>query len=298
MKIFITGSTGNVGQAVLKELINNNHDVTCLVRKNCKIEGAKIVKGDLRKIKRLSKHLYEADAIIHLASPRSFNIKQVFNEDIMGMHNLLDNWKRGAFIYSSSQTVYGIPKSILTENVNVNPMCWYDLGKVINEFQIEMTEPSFQNAKAGISIRIPLLFGSSKRASDRQFLYEVYKAFINRATFIFESEEGYESYGSAYLGDNDCGKAFLHSLGIQKSGAYNISSGFCRWKDLLNILAQRTNLKLNIKIDKNTYQSGFFRLPQSRSYMNVSKFESQTDYKWEDNLNDVIDQFLKNFSLI
>jgi nucleoside-diphosphate-sugar epimerase len=74
MSIFLTGATGYIGSAVLRQLRLQGRDVTALVRtpdKAAKIEalGATAVIGDLRDSELLTEQAIASDGVIHLASP-------------------------------------------------------------------------------------------------------------------------------------------------------------------------------------------------------------------------------------
>jgi nucleoside-diphosphate-sugar epimerase len=74
MSIFLTGATGYIGSAVLRQLRLQGRDVTALVRtadKAAKIEalGATPVIGDLRDAELLTEQAIASDGVIHLASP-------------------------------------------------------------------------------------------------------------------------------------------------------------------------------------------------------------------------------------
>ena len=74
MSIFLTGATGYIGSAVLRQLRLQGRDVTALVRtvdKAAKIEalGATAVIGDLRDAELLTEQAIASDGVIHLASP-------------------------------------------------------------------------------------------------------------------------------------------------------------------------------------------------------------------------------------
>jgi nucleoside-diphosphate-sugar epimerase len=74
MDIFLTGGTGYVGSAVLRNLTEAGHHVTALVRSDEKgaqvsAAGAAPLVGELSDIDLLARAAGEAEAVIHLASP-------------------------------------------------------------------------------------------------------------------------------------------------------------------------------------------------------------------------------------
>src|SRR5436190_6186429 len=113
--VFVTGGTGNAGGVVIAELVRRGVGVVALARSARSLPGCRVVVGDLCDLSSARDELAAADAVIHLASPRSNDPDTVLNEDIVGTCQLLDGWSRGPFIYTSSQTVYGVPSSPLTE---------------------------------------------------------------------------------------------------------------------------------------------------------------------------------------
>jgi nucleoside-diphosphate-sugar epimerase len=294
LKIFLTGATGNMGIPVLQELIKQNYQVTCLVRKPIDLNDCETIVGDLNKIHRFASEISESDGIIHLASPRTLEREIAVNEDILGTGSLLDNWQNGNFIYTSSQTVYGIPNGKLVETNLLDPDSWYDISKVVNEFQIKKAA-HLKNRMAGIALRPSLLFGYGARSLDRQFLPYVFSHCMNGSKFIFDTEEGLETYGSSYLGEKDCAQAIVSSLKISNSGSYNLASGYCTWKELLESIAKYTKTSLNIMIKPGAQpEKGECRLPQSRSLMDTSKFITHSQLKNEDKLDDLVCSFIKS----
>ncbi|PZU13330.1 MAG: 3-beta hydroxysteroid dehydrogenase, partial [Chryseobacterium sp.] len=77
MKVFVTGASGFVGSAVVKELIANGHQVTGLARseesaKSISEAGAEVLMGDLENFDILQKGAREADGVIHTAFIHDF----------------------------------------------------------------------------------------------------------------------------------------------------------------------------------------------------------------------------------
>jgi len=204
--------------------------VTALVRRRERLDGCRTVVGDLSEIHTCAGEIAAADAIVHLASPRSNRRDIVLLEDIIGTSRLLELWHRGNFVYLSSQTVYGVPRQRLTESLPLSGTCWYDLGKICNEGQVNVARQGVA-VGAGVSLRLPLLFGHGPRRNDRQWLPQVYRHCLGGGVFLFDSEEGIETYGSSFIGEQDGARAVADALGITESGAYNIAGGFCTWRE-------------------------------------------------------------------
>jgi nucleoside-diphosphate-sugar epimerase len=77
MRIFVTGSTGFVGSAVVKELLSAGHEVLGLSRSDkgveqLKSQGAETLKGTIEELEVLKKGATECDAVIHLAFVHNF----------------------------------------------------------------------------------------------------------------------------------------------------------------------------------------------------------------------------------
>ena len=74
MAIFLTGATGFIGSAVLRQLREQGRDVVALVRSSSKAAevealGARAVLGELTDREIVTHLALESDGVIHLASP-------------------------------------------------------------------------------------------------------------------------------------------------------------------------------------------------------------------------------------
>ena len=70
MKIFITGGTGFLGKTIVKKLLTDNHQVTCLLLPNddaSLLPGAGIIRGDITRPDTLTHKTKGHGLIIHLA---------------------------------------------------------------------------------------------------------------------------------------------------------------------------------------------------------------------------------------
>lgn len=78
MRVFITGSTGLIGSAVVAELLGNGHTVLALARSDAsaaaaEAAGAKTIRGGLTDLDVLRSAAAETDGVIHLAFSNDFS---------------------------------------------------------------------------------------------------------------------------------------------------------------------------------------------------------------------------------
>jgi nucleoside-diphosphate-sugar epimerase len=78
MRVFVTGANGFIGSAVVKELIDNGHQVLGLSRSDAGVKalkeaGAEALRGDIGNAESLREGATKADAVIHTAFNHDFS---------------------------------------------------------------------------------------------------------------------------------------------------------------------------------------------------------------------------------
>jgi UDP-glucose 4-epimerase len=127
MRILVTGGAGYIGSVVVKELLDDGHEVTVIDNlqtghREAVAEGAEFVVGDLSDQPLLHKVIAggEVEAVIHFAAEALVgdsmkHPSKFFRTNLCGGINLLDAMVEGAvrtIVFSSSAATYGEPARI------------------------------------------------------------------------------------------------------------------------------------------------------------------------------------------
>ncbi|MGH2306169.1 UDP-glucose 4-epimerase GalE [Aliarcobacter sp. ERUVET-8] len=132
--VLVTGGSGYIGSHTLVELANDNYDFIVYdnlsnsikesIKRVEKIIGKNIIfiEGDIRDSKKLSDvfSTYSIDSVIHFAGLKSVGESvekplEYYDNNVIGTLKLLEimkEFKCKKFVFSSSATVYGVPKNI------------------------------------------------------------------------------------------------------------------------------------------------------------------------------------------
>lgn len=179
-RIFVTGATGFIGRHLVKELAQQGHIVTCLVRKPEKMInfahiGLRLVTGNLTGFEKWKKCVNGQDVVFHLAAIRGeFKIpwETYYKVNVDATRRLVEiSAQCGAskFFYISSVGVHGTsPLQVpADEQTPYNPDSYYHKSKML----AEQTVLKWVNSLNITVIRPTITYGPN----DVGFLYRVAK---------------------------------------------------------------------------------------------------------------------------
>jgi dTDP-4-dehydrorhamnose reductase len=204
MKILVTGAYGNIGKAVLDEILKRNHEITVFEKKSRRtLKAARkykdIVKntifGDITEYKSVRDAVEGMDAVIHLAAiipPLSNNRKLCFAVNVDGTENVVNAIKadgnKAVLIHSSSCSVMG-PTQHLAPPIKVDQK-----PKATDNYTESKIESERIVSESGLNkyciTRLGAVMPSKGVWSFKTLMYGFEIAFNSRIEMILDSDVG------------------------------------------------------------------------------------------------------------
>ena len=145
MHLLVTGSSGLIGSAMLKDLCRRYEITGYDLRESAALpDGVRFIQGDVRDRETLNRAMEGVDVVLHLAAI-AFDVPplhEVFSVNVQGTYNALDlAVENGAkcFLYTSSIMGYGFGQNVDPQYFPVDeehPMLadrTYGLSKIVSE---------------------------------------------------------------------------------------------------------------------------------------------------------------------
>lgn len=249
MKILITGGLGFIGHNVVKQLLEQGHEVQAV--DNCtdygiipraeleyihqerrnKISGVRVRELDIEsKAMGLIFKEFVPDVVVHLASfPRQkvVNANPQFGSRVMseGLLNLLElavsnNVKK--FVYISSSMVYGDFNDLVTEDAPCNPIGQYGILKLAGEWLVK--DYARRTKLNTVIIRPSAVYGPCD-VEDRVVSKFLLTAMRGGSIQVNGANEGLDF---TYVEDIARGIALASTSDIADNNTYNITRGRSR----------------------------------------------------------------------
>lgn len=273
MKIFLTGSSGFLGQRVLKKLLSQNHFVLGVDQKKnfIKHKNFKFVNLNLKKSKKI-KIKENFDVAIHTAAVQPYrkdeNFKKYLNGNLISGKNFFDlaiNLGIKKFIICSSFSVYGKSKKNINENENLKPRNFYGLSK---KFLEDLTQYYHDNYNLNtIILRFDGIFGYEQNLPG--FIQMVIKKAIkNEKIQLYNNGKLKRDY--IYVDDaTDAIILALKKINKYKFEIFNIGSGFPKTshkiaKIVLKYFKSKSKLEIIKNKNKNINQDIFMNISKAK----------------------------------
>jgi len=239
MRVFVTGATGFIGSAVVKELIGAGHQVLGLARSEAKAAalraaGAEVHEGALEDIESLKSGAAQSDGIIHLAFIHDFSKfaenGQIDRRAIEAMGDVLENTRK-PFVVTSGVGLLA-PGRLATEN---------DVARSGHGIPRVSEAAGLAFASRGvraIAVRLPQVHGGEGKAGFVGYLYEIAR---QKGVSAYVGE-GTDRWAAAHRLD----VARLYRLALEKGAAgaayHAVGDEGVPMRDIAEVIGRQLNV--------------------------------------------------------
>ncbi len=301
MKIAITGASGYIGNILVKNLLDNEFEVTAIdnfrydnrqIFQLASYPKLNIIEGDVRDniiLKKILSH----DLIIPLAALVGAPLCEKYPNDAISINQkaieLLANKKSSSqiIIYPTTNSGYGSTdgKSECDEDSPIKPISLYGITKT-------EAEKSILDKTNTISLRLATVFGISPRMRlDLLVNNFVFKALTEGCLTLFESH-----FIRNYIHIEDVSKAIIHCINnfeLTKNNVYNLGLSEA------NLSKKELALKIKEYLPKLAIvEEEFTKDKDQRNYIVSNKKIESTDFKPSYSLDKGIIELIKGLKIL
>lgn len=226
-KALVTGSSGFIGSALVKEFIKRGIEVIAVDKNPPLIKGCKSVVLDITKDNVLDKYLCNDTVIFHLASKASVpgSVKEPvvdFHNTLYGMFQILESAKKNEckVVFPSTASIFDVGSKLpISEKSYIKPSSPYAAAKISGEAYCFA-----YNRCYGLDVRIARMFSVYGEGMERFAIHDIVRKIQNDNNEITILGDGEQIRDYLYIDDVVEGLITIATNG--KSGEdYNLASG-------------------------------------------------------------------------
>lgn len=284
--ILVTGANGFLGTYVVDELLTKNYSVRAFIRRvDSSIRNKKrleVCHGCLSDKTSLKEALCGIAGIVHLACSLTNDFLVILENDIFGMWTLVQNWRKGPFIYVSSMDVYGETRGcLIDEQEPLRPATNYGLGKLLCE-QMLIYEGGILEKNNYKIFRLPYIFGRHQKFRESMLGRIITHAF-SEEDFVLSKNQLKGDNGTSWISAKEAASVIVSSLNKRDSGIFNVSTGYLSWKEMITEVIRVTGSSSRLIFEKgDTTKKTFYTRNMHLSIekaQNILGFQPRASFK-------------------
>ena len=179
MDVLITGGSGFVGTRLIRRLVNSNHKITNIDKKNSYYFPNETVLQNICDISGLGRNAPSADVLVHLAAEHRDDVrpKSLYDEvNVEGTRNicrLAEEKGINRIVFTSSVAVYGFAEVGTKENGAIFPFNDYGRTKYEAEEVLREWFDRDSENRSLVIIRPTVIFGEQNRGNVYNLLNQI-----------------------------------------------------------------------------------------------------------------------------